>query len=130
MQIPPAPVEVIPKIMAAGKEDEYRAARWHNDVALARNPFPVETLPNSFQIPCPNGHALETPPEMLGKFAMCPHCQAKFKLEREHSWEYLAQQRQRQAERDAQLSRISFHCAIVATVLTLLGVALLFLLVV
>lgn len=43
-------------------------------------------------IPCPNGHELETPFDMLGQRAMCPHCGAEFKLKREKSVEYLREQ--------------------------------------
>jgi hypothetical protein len=43
-------------------------------------------------IPCPNGHELETPYDMLGQRAMCPHCGAEFKLKREKSVEYLREQ--------------------------------------
>ncbi len=40
-------------------------------------------------IPCPNGHELETPVEMIGQRAKCPHCGAEFRLRREKSIEYL-----------------------------------------
>ena len=43
-------------------------------------------------IPCPNGHELETPLDMIGQRAMCPHCGAEFRLKREKSIEYLRQQ--------------------------------------
>jgi hypothetical protein len=48
-----------------------------------------ETL---LHIPCPNGHELEVPLDMIGQRAMCPHCQAEFRLRREKSIEYLRQQ--------------------------------------
>jgi hypothetical protein len=43
-------------------------------------------------IPCPNGHELETPYDMLGQRAMCPQCGAEFKLKREKSVEYQREQ--------------------------------------
>ncbi len=43
-------------------------------------------------IPCPNGHGLETPLDMVGQRAMCPHCGVEFKLKRELSVEYLREQ--------------------------------------
>lgn len=42
-------------------------------------------------IPCPNGHELETPMDMVGQRAQCPHCGVEFKLRREKSIEYLHQ---------------------------------------
>ena len=43
-------------------------------------------------IPCPNGHELETPLDMIGEQVLCPHCKAKFRLKRENSIEYLREQ--------------------------------------
>jgi hypothetical protein len=43
-------------------------------------------------IPCPNGHELDVPLDMIGQRAMCPHCGAEFRLKREKSREYLQQQ--------------------------------------
>jgi hypothetical protein len=43
-------------------------------------------------IPCPNGHELETPLDMIGKRVKCPHCGAEFRLKREKSVEYIRQQ--------------------------------------
>ncbi len=46
-----------------------------------------------YSIPCPNDHILETPAEMLGQHAMCPHCQAQFELREEDSLEYKERRR-------------------------------------
>jgi hypothetical protein len=43
-------------------------------------------------IPCPNGHELDVPLDMLGGWAMCPHCRAEFRLSRKKSLEYLREQ--------------------------------------
>jgi hypothetical protein len=43
-------------------------------------------------IPCPNGHELETPLDMVGQRARCPQCGVEFKLRRERSTEYRAHQ--------------------------------------
>jgi len=48
-----------------------------------------ETL---LHIPCPNGHELEVPLDMIGQRAMCPHCGAEFRLRQEKSAEYIRQQ--------------------------------------
>ncbi|REK18178.1 MAG: hypothetical protein DWQ37_04620 [Planctomycetota bacterium] len=48
-----------------------------------------ETL---LHIPCPNGHELEVPLDMLNQRAMCPHCGAEFRLRREKSIEHIFQQ--------------------------------------
>lgn len=51
-----------------------------------------------YSIPCPNGHVLETPAEMLGQHAMCPHCEAQFELREKDSLEY-KERRRREIER-------------------------------
>ena len=48
-----------------------------------------ETL---LHIPCPNGHELEVPMDMVGQRAMCPHCNVEFRLRQEKSAEYIRQQ--------------------------------------
>ncbi|MGB9687287.1 hypothetical protein [Thermogutta sp.] len=53
--------------------------------------------PEVYHIPCPQGHVLETPREMLGTDAMCPFCQAVFHLAYEASQEY-QERRRRQIE--------------------------------
>ncbi len=129
MRVPPAPVTVAPVIKIAGKESEYRQARWQNSTSEpVENPFPVESISDVFHIPCPNGHPLETLPEMLGRWAMCPQCEAKFKLDRKDSVEFREFETQRLERKEAELSRRWLNGTIVAMVLTLLGVVLLFLL--
>jgi uncharacterized C2H2 Zn-finger protein len=39
-------------------------------------------------IPCPNGHPLEVPSDMLGQDVICPHCGAQFTLQAKDSLEY------------------------------------------
>lgn len=54
-----------------------------------------------YSIPCPNGHVLETPVEMLGQHAMCPHCQSQFELREEDSHEYKERRRREIEKQDA-----------------------------
>lgn len=61
-------------------------------------------------IPCPNGHELETPLDMIGQRAQCPHCGVEFRLRREKSLEY-----QRQQEiLDRRRGRFWFQLAVMA----------------
>jgi hypothetical protein len=61
-------------------------------------------------IPCPNGHVLDVPLEMIGARAMCPHCRAEFRLRREKSEEYLREQE----ILDAKRAQFWFKLAIIA----------------
>jgi len=61
-------------------------------------------------IPCPNGHELETPLDMIGQRAVCPHCGVEFRLRREKSIEYQHQQEML----DRRRARFWFQLAIMA----------------
>src|SRR5687768_12387862 len=40
--------------------------------------------PELLHIPCPNGHELETPLDMLDQEVLCPQCNAQFRLRRKN----------------------------------------------
>ena len=44
--------------------------------------------PELLHIPCPNGHELETPLDMLEQEVLCPQCNAQFRLRKKDSVEY------------------------------------------
>jgi hypothetical protein len=50
-------------------------------------------------IPCPNGHELDVPLDMVGQEVLCPHCYAQFRLLRRNSVEYLREQELRDRAR-------------------------------
>jgi hypothetical protein len=76
--------------------DETDEAAAHLDVSVS--PFAASELKQAavaesmLHIPCPNGHELETPPEMVGHRARCPHCGVEFRLLRKKSTEFLRAQ--------------------------------------
>ena len=61
-------------------------------------------------IPCPNGHVLETPSEMIDQRVMCPECRVEYYARRERS---LEQQVEREAA-DEQRTRLIMQIAILA----------------
>lgn len=69
--------------------------------------------PGCVHIPCPNGHELETPFDMLGQEVLCPHCGAQFRLRNEDSREYHEKLDKRERER----GKFWFNWAITAAVL-------------
>ncbi|MBL8830310.1 MAG: hypothetical protein JNM18_25255 [Planctomycetaceae bacterium] len=79
-----------------------------------------------YHIPCPNGHVLETPDDILGQQALCPYCNVQFELRMEDSQEHRVEQealrRQREAEMNERWVRYSIRLAI--------GVGIMFLLMV
>lgn len=64
-------------------------------------------------IPCPNGHELETPYDMLGQEVLCPHCNAQFLLRMEDSREHHEKMEKHFEER----GKFWFNWAIAAAVL-------------
>lgn len=89
--------------------------------------FALETAKDSsvVHIPCPNGHELETPRDMLGEYAMCPHCQTEFQLRLKDSREYKRDQAAEQERHQQRLGNAWMNWAIAVMVLVLLGVGLL-----
>ena len=70
-------------------------------------------------IPCPNGHQLETPREILGEDAMCPICQAQFHLRLEDSIEYRRHRAEQFEQRERQIGNQWMNAAIIAAVVVL-----------
>jgi hypothetical protein len=89
------------------------------DTATTAAPSTVElqSNPGIVHIPCPNGHELETPVEMLGQDVLCPHCGAQFHLRREDSRE-AHEERERREQRRAEAW---FRWSIAAAVIVGLG---------
>jgi rubredoxin len=79
---------------------------------------PEDDLPLAFlHIPCPNGHELETPVEMLGEEVLCPHCGAQFLLREEDSVEH----QEHLDALDIQRAHAWFNWAIAATVIVVIS---------
>ena len=108
-----------------------------NVVSLDPAPAPVpDVRPESFElkpaadldivhIPCPSGHELETPREMLGQEALCPYCNKQFRLRLEKSLEYTRDQAEEQRREDLKLGRRWLKIAIVLTTLVVVGLVVL-----
>ena len=80
-----------------------------SEIAATELSTAINTEP-MLHIPCPNGHELETPLDMVGQRARCPHCGAEFRLRREKSIEYL----QAQEIIDRRRAKFWFQLAIMA----------------
>ena len=75
-------------------------------------------------IPCPNGHELETPVEMIGQRARCPQCGVEFKLRREKSTEYHAHQEVLDRRRARFWFQLSIMAATFVTLILLVLIAM------
>jgi len=95
------------------------------DVALRFGTPDAQRL-NLLHIPCPRGHVLETPRDMLGQDALCPFCGTQFRLRFEDSREYRQEKAERRAVRDQKIGKAWMNWSIAAAVAVVLGVILLF----
>lgn len=87
--------------------------------AIAEPEAPAE--PELLHIPCPNGHELETPLDMLDQDVLCPQCNAQFRLKRKNSVEY---KKKKELEENIRLEKIGslwLTWAIVAVVVVVVG---------
>lgn len=94
----------------------------------AFSPTPHQAAaPDLLHIPCPKGHILETPPEMLGQLVLCPHCGAQFTLKQTESLEHKAKKEKEQELADRKSGNLWFNWAVAIAVVVL--AALIFLIV-
>ncbi len=82
--------------------------------------------PKVLHIPCPSGHVLETPEEMIGQEALCPFCNAQFRLRYDASLEHRRERELEEERRQARTARAWLHWSIAAAAVVLFGVILLF----
>ena len=79
-------------------------------------PAPPEE-PELLHIPCPNGHELETPLDMLEQEVLCPQCNAQFRLRKKDSVEYKRKKEETERLKEIKTGNLWFNIAIVAVVL-------------
>lgn len=77
--------------------------------------------PRLLHIPCPNGHELETPEEMLGQDVLCPLCGEQFNLQFKNSVEHQQEKERQREQREQQFEQVWLKRAIIAAVVVVLG---------
>ena len=100
----------------AGSESEPRPAF---DPQKAREP-------DVMHIPCPKGHELEVPRDMLGQDVMCPHCESQFRLREKDSIEFKKRVEEEQHRREMRASSAWLQWTIILAVIGVLGLIMLF----
>ncbi len=85
------------------------------------NPF-ASSGPKMYQIPCPkcpDNRMLETPAEMLGQEAICPHCGHQLRLREVDSIEYKQAQEEERDRKERRAGKAWLNWAIVIVILTI-----------
>lgn len=79
-------------------------------------PAPPEE-PELLHIPCPNGHELETPVDMLEQEVLCPKCNVQFRLRKKDSVEFKRKKEEAERIKEIKTGNFWLNMAIVAAVL-------------
>lgn len=76
----------------------------------------IDQAPKLLHIPCPKGHELEVPPEMLNEDVMCPHCGEQFRLKEKDSVEFKRKHAEQEERRIERAGKLWFNWAVVIAV--------------
>ena len=90
-----------------------RSALERSTPASAPASAPAEPREELVHLFCPNGHELETPTDMLGQEALCPHCRAQFRLRMRDTREFQAEQLRKEQEFNRKALRWAIGTAVV-----------------
>lgn len=86
---------------------------------------PESVQPELLHIPCPEGHELEVPRDMLGQFVACPHCQAQWTLKERDSVEWKTKRAAEQERRWERAGQAWLNWAIIIAVVVVIGLIVL-----
>jgi hypothetical protein len=89
---------------------------------------PIQTAPQEkaepriVRIPCPQGHELQTPMDMVNQEVLCPICSTQFYLRFEDSVEYKQEQADLRRRKAEQLNQAALKWAIIAAVVVVVAI--------
>ncbi len=112
---PPEPGQPFPSIDTSGGATGSKSAS--SDLPGGRQ--------HVIHITCPEGHELETPREMIGEEALCPHCGTQFHVRFENSREYRREKEEQRERKELQMGRTWMYWAIAVAVAVVLGLTIL-----
>lgn len=78
--------------------------------------------PRIWHIPCPNGHILETPEDMLDQDVLCPYCEKQFTLRKFQSVEETEKREKLREIRDEKAGQFWLKMAIGIAAVVILGI--------
>jgi hypothetical protein len=78
--------------------------------------------PRIVRIPCPQGHELQTPMDMVNQDVLCPICNTQFHLRYEDSIEFKEEQAELRRLKAEQLNQAALKWSIIAAVVVVLGI--------
>jgi hypothetical protein len=78
--------------------------------------------PRIVRIPCPQGHELQTPMDMLNQEVLCPICNTQFHLRYEDSIDFKEEQAELRRRKAEQLNQAALKWSIIAAVVIVLAI--------
>jgi hypothetical protein len=90
--------------------------------AEAKPAEPEKKEPRIVRIPCPQGHELQTPMDMVNQDVLCPICNTQFHLRYEDSIEFKEEQAELRRRKAEQLNQAALKWSIIAAVVVVLGI--------
>jgi hypothetical protein len=78
--------------------------------------------PAVVRIPCPQGHELQTPTDMLNQEVLCPICSTQFHLRYEDSVEFKQEQAELRRQKTEKLNQAALKWSIIAAVVIVLSI--------
>ena len=109
---------------ASPQEDPNAFAFGQGPAASPFDPTGAMSGPTNLHIPCPNGHELEVPPDMVGQDAMCPHCGVQFLLREKDSVEAKRRKQEQLELKDYKAGKNWLMWAVIFGVLVLIGLGI------
>lgn len=85
-------------------------------------PPPEKQEPRVVRIPCPQGHELQTPMDMVAQDVLCPICGTQFHLRYEDSVEFKEEQAELQRRKAERVNQVALKWSIGAAVVVVLGI--------
>ena len=83
---------------------------------------PEKKEPRIVRIPCPQGHELQTPMDMVNQDVLCPICNTQFHLRYEDSIEFKQEQADLRRRKEEELNQAALKWAIIAAVVVVVGI--------
>lgn len=83
---------------------------------------PEKKEPRIVRIPCPQGHELQTPMDMVDQDVLCPICNTQFHLRYQDSIEFKEEQAELRRRKEEQLNQAALKWAIIAAVVVAVGI--------
>lgn len=86
-------------------------------------PPPEKHEPQIVRIPCPQGHELQTPMDMVQQDVLCPICNTQFHLRYEDSIEFKEEQAELRRIKAERMNQVALKWSIGSAVAVVLGIA-------